>query len=138
MTHQETVTDYDAKMTMIKAERRDEILLEPVDDVEMEIPSTVTVARRTETYFGPKLLLYDESAEQNWLLTAPGPESQLHLWPPQHADDGLRRGWMDPIEVTADVDATTQYPICSRCGEPLKTLQHEREAAFGLCTGDSE
>jgi hypothetical protein len=132
MTHQEPVTEYDSKMAMLRAERSDEIVVEAVGDADVP-DEPLTVARRTDPYFGPKLLLDDAQNEQNWMLTAPGPESQLHLWPPDHAEDGLRRGFCDPIEVTAELTDTKQYSICERCGEPIKTMEHEREAAFGLC-----
>lgn len=131
----EPITEHRSKLVMIRAERHDRIEIESVKTrfrSDRLIPDDLTVARRTDAYFGPKLLL--DNGTENYLLTAPGPETQLLLWCSEFADDGLQRGWQKLAEVTATfTDEQPQYDLCPMCGDPLKTLEHEREAAFGMC-----
>jgi len=119
----EPTTPYDSKMVMIRGERGDTITF---DDGPLD---TASVAKRTNPYYGPKLLLDD--GEQNWLLTAPAPDRDLQLWRAIVDDDGFRKGWERAAEVTAELEEGKQYDICT-CGEPLKTLEHQREAALGI------
>jgi hypothetical protein len=120
---------------MLRAERHDRIRIENVVtriSPGQTIPDELTVVKRTTAYFGPKLVV--ESAGSNYLLTAPGPSSQLVLWHTNEGPDGLRGEWEKLAEVTAKFeDDQPQYDLCPVCGEPLKTLEHEREAAFGSC-----
>lgn len=136
----ESVTTYDSKMVMLRAERHDQVDILSVETKlhsGRTVPESLTVVRRTDPYFGPKLLL--DGASENYLLTAPGPDTQLLLWCGEFADDGLRRGWQKLAEVTARFDdEQPQYDLCPMCGEPLKTLEHEREAAFGMCPNTDE
>lgn len=131
----EPITEHESKLVMIRAERHDRIAIGSIETQlrsDRSVPDSVTVVRRTDPYFGPKLLLDDGT--ENYLLTAPGPDTQLLLWCSEFADDGLRRGWQKLAEVTATfTDEQPQYDLCPMCGEPLKTLEHEREAAFGMC-----
>ena len=133
--HEEPVTTYDSKTVMLRAERHDRIRIDNVITIispGQPIPDELTVVKRTTAYFGPKLVL--ESAESNYLLTAPGPGSQLILWQTNEGPDGLRSAWEKLAEVTAKFEHDQpQYDLCPICGEPLKTLEHEREAAFGSC-----
>lgn len=130
------VTDSRSKSVMLRAERKDRIVITDVDemyDVGGGIPDEFTVARRTQPYFGPKLLL--DTGAENYMLTAPGPNSQLLLWSPVKHEDGGREGWRKMAEVQADFgDELPQYDICSACNEPIKTMEHQREAAFGVCS----
>lgn len=129
------VTAYDSKMVALRAERHDEILVNEVEHEfrpSSQFPDRFTVAQRTETYFGPKLLL--DSETDNFLLTAPGPDSQLLLWKGEQSVDGFRRGWLKLAEVRVEFgESLPQYDLCPYCGEPLKTLEHERLAGFGEC-----
>lgn len=131
----ESSTEYASKQVMLRAERHDRIEIDSVVTRLLErhaVPASVTVVRRSDPYFGPKLLLDDQTS--NYLLTAPGPDTQLLLWCGDYAEDGLRRGWQKLAEVTASLaDTQPQYDLCPMCNEPLKTLEHEREAAFGMC-----
>jgi hypothetical protein len=133
----EPITDHDSKTVMLRAERHDEIsVTEVIDRIRQggDIPSTTTVVRRTNPYFGPKLLLHAETT--NYLLTAPGPNTQLLLWGPQRTNSGNRKGWSTIAEVTATlVDDQSQYDLCSECGDPIQTLEHERRAAVNRCPG---
>lgn len=133
--HEEPVTDYDSKSVILRAERHDRIRVEnTVANISpgQSIPDDLTVVKRTSTYFGPKLVM--ESAGSNYLLTAPGPDSQLVLWHTSEGPDGFRNEWAKLAEVTvAFEEDQPQYDLCPVCGEPMKTLEHEREAAFGSC-----
>lgn len=131
----EPVTEYDSKMVMLRAERNDRIdIQKTVNQIEPTeaIPTSLTVARRTNTYYGPKIELRDANTE--YLLTAPGPDAHLLLWKENRHTDGFRVGWRKIAEVKASFDdQQPQYDLCPYCGEPLKTLEHERESAVGKC-----
>ena len=130
-------TEYDSKMVMLRAERGDNIQI--VDVVTRltqnnDIPSETTVVKRTTPYFGPKLILTAD--EEQYLLTAPGPDTQLLLWSGNYLDDGERYGWEKLAEVTAQfADDQPQYDLCPECGQPMQTIEHERKAAVGRCPG---
>jgi len=131
------VTEYKSKMVMLRAERNDRIQI--VDVVTRlshgaDIPSEATVQKRTTPYFGPKLVL--DAAEESYLLTAPGPDTQLLLWVAHHPEKGERYGWSKLAEVTARfVDDQPQYDLCPECGQPMQTIEHQRKAAVGRCPG---
>ena len=134
---EEPVTDYNSKIVMLRAERHDHLhISEVVTQLRQagDIPSEATVVRRTNPYFGPKLLLH--SGDTNYLLTAPGPDTQLLLWYPKLNANGERCDWEKLAEVKAAfADDQPQYDLCSECGEPMQTLEHERRAAMGQCLG---
>jgi len=131
------ITEPDSKKVMLRAERNDQIQI--VDVVKRlqqseDIPSEATVARRTNPYFGPKLVL--SANDRNYLLTAPGPDTQLLLWAGNYLDDGDRYGWNRLAEVTAQfTEDQPQYDLCPECGQPIQSVEHERMAAFGRCPG---
>lgn len=128
-------TDYHSKLVMIRAERHDKIVITGVRRQlrsGIEIPNRVKVVQRTDPYFGPKLLLYNDS--HNYLMTAPGPDSGLLLWKSVVDSNEQRTGWEKLAEVTARfVDDLPQYDFCPQCGEPLNTLKHEKQAELGCC-----
>ena len=130
-------TDYGSKMVMLRAERHDEIHVSEIrTQIQQgaDIPSKATVVKRSTPYFGPKLVLTDD--EQSYLLTAPGPDTQLLLWVGNESDDGERYGWNKLAEVTAQfADDQPQYDLCPECGQPMQTIEHERKAAVGQCPG---
>lgn len=133
----EPVTEHDSKTVMLRAERRDRVsVTDVVTRIQREgnIPSEATVVRRTNAYFGPKLVLSSEMG--NFVLTAPGPDTQLLLWSPNIADNEERMGWNKLAEVTAVLaDDQPQYDLCPQCGQPMQTLEHERRAAVNGCPG---
>lgn len=133
----EPVTNYCSKMVMLRSERHDEITISEVVTQlrrDVVIPSEVTVVQRQCPYFGPKLLLHAD--EENYLLTAPGPDTHLLLWSPQYDEHGERYGWNKLAEVKAQfIDDQPQYDLCSECGQPMQTLEHERKSAVGRCPG---
>jgi hypothetical protein len=48
--------------------------------------------------------------------------------------DGYRSGWNKLAEIEASFsEEIPQYDICPYCGEPMKTLEHERMAGFDDC-----
>ena len=130
-------TEYNSKMVMLRAERGDNIQI--VDVLtrltqDGDIPSETTVVKRTTPYFGPKLVLTAD--DESYLLTAPGPDTQLLLWSGNYLDDGERYGWEKLAEVTAQfADDQPQYDLCPECGQPMQTIEHERKAAVGRCPG---
>lgn len=136
------VTTYDSKMVALRAERHDEIKVVTIENDHqpgIHIPASFIVAQRTDTYYGPKLLL--DSGTRNYLLTVPGPGSQMLLWIGDTGPDSFREGWSKLAEVSVEFgDELPQYDICHYCGEPLKTLEHERMAGIGECpaTGSSD
>jgi hypothetical protein len=76
------------------------------------------------------------AGDESYLLTAPGPDTQLLLWNGNYLDDGERYGWEKLAEVTAQfADDQPQYDLCPECGQPMQTIEHERKAAVGRCPG---
>ncbi|MFD1634645.1 hypothetical protein ACOZ4L_02805 [Haloplanus ruber] len=129
------VTDYDSKMVALRAERHDEVRVVNIESEHRpgpDVPDSFTVAQRTETYYGPKLVL--DSGTKNYLLTVPGPDCQLLLWEGKPSTNGFKKGWSKLAEVSVKFgEELPQYDLCPYCGEPLKTLEHERMAGFGEC-----
>lgn len=130
-------TEYESKMVMLRAERGDNIqITDVVTRLEQsgDIPSETKVIKRSNPYFGPKLVLAVD--EESYLLTAPGPDTQLLLWVGNYLEDGERYGWQKLAEVTAQfADDQPQYDLCPECGQPMQTIEHERKAAVGRCPG---
>lgn len=128
-------TGHLSKLVMIRGERHDEVLITDVLKrfrEGPEIPTQATIVQRTVPYYGPKLMLHDTG--RNYLLTAPGPNSQLHLWSSSLTEQGRRNGWDRLAEVTARLaEDLPSYETCPQCGEPLKTLKHEKQAELGCC-----
>lgn len=60
MADTEPVANYESKTVMIRAERKDRLQITEICDSSVGqscIPSQYRVAKRTDTYYGPKLLL---------------------------------------------------------------------------------
>lgn len=133
-----SVTDSDSKTVMITAERGDIVTVKSIEStfIDTDIPEEFEVLRRTEPYYGPKLLMFASvnDDERNFLLTAPGPLSQLKLWIDDLAASGKRQGWIEAAEVTASL-AVEQPPYerCPECGEMIRSIEHERASISGLC-----
>lgn len=133
------VTDRSSKMVMLRAERGDAVQITEVErnfQDRSDIPPGFEVQQRTSTFYGTELQLFPSEADrsESYLLTAPGPDAFLHLWAAVTDSDGFRESW----EVVAEVRAAfahelPQYCICSNCGEPIKSLEHERLAAIDSC-----
>lgn len=130
-------TDHDSRKTMLRAERRDVIKIIGVErrfDA-TDIPDRYTVVQRSETYFGPELLL--AANDRNFLLTAPGPDTHLLLWTERVTDREYRTNWARSAEVRVAVDETSQYQVCNQCGYPIRSEEHERLSLLGRCPDGS-
>ena len=136
----EPTTDYHSKRVMLRAERGDSVVIATIlarFRDRRSIPERLAVLRRMATYYGPELLL--ESDSRRFLLTAPGPTSELLLWSEIVSADGTRRGWEQVAEVQATfAESDSRYAICTDCGEPIKTAEHDRMALIGRCPGVSD
>lgn len=130
-------TSFDSQEVMLRAERCDTIIVTDVMrcDADIELPQSYDVVQRTETYFGPELML--EAAQCNYLLIAPGPDRQLDLYI-DTSDHGEPRSWKRIAEITAEIDETPSYDLCPQCGNPLRSVYHERMAAIGRCPGAAD
>lgn len=131
------ITDPESKTVMLRAERHDEIDISVVERIGAhgEIPESAKVVKRTNPYFGPKLVLHHGTT--NYMLTAPGPDTQLLLWAPRTNANGLRYGWKKLAEVIASFAAQQpQYDLCPVCGDPVRSLEHERQAGIGGCNAE--
>lgn len=126
-------TDHPSRKAMLRAERRDSIVVTGVEQRfgTSEIPSKYTVVQRTETYFGPELLL--AANDRNFLLTAPGPDTHLLLWSEHVNEREYRTDWARTAEVRVAIDETPQYEICDQCGYPIRSEEHERLSLLGRC-----
>ncbi len=141
MDGNEPVTDYDSKTVMMAAERNDNVqIVDVVREFQhgVEIPSRVSVIKRTDTYYGPELLVHSTigGKDQNYLINAPGPSSHLHFWTAKTSDDSTRRsGWTLAAEIKAAFTAEQPpYEKCSLCGEQIRTIEHERKSLLGTCS----
>ena len=133
------VTDSDSKTVMLAAERGDTIRIrEAKTSVEhLELPDELEVIQRTEPYYGPKLFTHAsvDGEDRNYLLTAPGPNSQLCLWKEEMSSDGKRIGWVEAAEITVSLAAEQPpYERCDECGEIIRSIEHERAALSGQCS----
>lgn len=140
MNGTEPVTDYDSQTVMLAAERHDNIHITDIvtsftDEVAM--PDRVSVIAQSQTYYGPSLLVHADlnGEDHNYLLTAPGPSSQLYLWAGDGPIEGKRRRWVAVAEIKAAL-ATEQPPYrkCPQCGELIRTIEHERESVLDNCS----
>ena len=121
-------TEHTTKRALMRAERKDDLRLTKVDSIgeDCDVPSIGTVVQRVITYYGPKLRI--EAGDEQFLLTAPGPDSEALLWRKEDSD------WKKTAEVQLEFSGSLpQYDICPGCGEPLSTIAHERRAAIGTC-----
>lgn len=126
-------TDYDSRKVMLRAERRDKIKLVGLEEryIDGQVPKSFNVVERTDTYFGPELFL--EADGRNYLLTAPGPDTQLLLWSEIVNERDYRESWSRLAEVRAKIDDMPQYDVCDQCGYPIRSKEHERLSAIGRC-----
>jgi hypothetical protein len=123
-------TTHSTKRVFMRAEREDRIII--TDVVENSggenIPDTATVVQRNNTYYGPKLRIEAPDKSEQYLLTAPGPQTQAIFWCRSGSD------WQEVAEVCLDFDGSVpQYDICLHCGEPLSTIAHQRRSVIGAC-----
>lgn len=135
------VTNPDSQTVMLAAERSDNIeITDIVEEIvpNPKVPDEVSVIKRTETYYGPELLVHSayDSEDRNYLLTAPGPTTHLCLWAGElNEDTGKRQGWYPAAEIKATLDTEQPpYETCDQCGELIRTIYHEREAVLGQCS----
>lgn len=131
----EPVTDQTSKAVMLRAERHDRVKIEQTHRVlqdEPSIPNEIVVVQRSNTFYGPKLQA--SASDEPWMLTSPGPDAHVLLWKGSSSSDGFQSGWEKVAEVSVElVDSQRQYDLCPYCGDPLRTLEHERQAATGDC-----
>lgn len=137
MATSQPITESESKSVMIKASYDDQICVEKVSShlkPGFQVPQELSVKRRTETYYGPKL--ETKADGHSYLITAPGPNTQLLLWRALENEDGFLIRWEQLAEIQARFsESMPQYDICPDCGEPIKSVEHERMAAFESCPG---
>lgn len=130
------ITDLESKRVMLRGERGDYLLISNIEEMfqeEADLPGEMEIIRREATFYGPELEVRTEEKER-FLLTAPGPGSYLHLWTAQTDSKGRITSWEVSAEVRAKFSSEMpKYSICNRCGEPIKSLKHERMAILGKC-----
>lgn len=132
-------TSSDSKFVILTAERGDYIDITEVTNLlesNAEVPSMVSVIRRDSTYYGPKVLVRSEtgSGNRHFMLSAPGPTSELILWAAEITEDDYYESWSSIAEVKASMgDQQGPLKICSECSNPIHSIEHERMAELGLC-----
>lgn len=119
------VTDHQSKKVMLRAERGDTVLIND--------SFTAEVVERQGGYYGPRLTLWSEERELNYKLHGLSFDSGLLLWEAVTNEDNFITGWRKVGEVSAEIAATEPYDICEHCELPIRSLQHERFSALGLC-----
>ena len=115
-------TPHNSKEVMLRAENS--------DTIEIHGRGEFIVARRSETYHGPKLWLKPVDDGEPVKLTAPGLHHDLQLWELKEDDTGFAQ-WQPTEQVTAELVDFKQYDVCL-CGEPLKNSEHRSWAFFGV------
>lgn len=123
-------TSHSTKSVFMRAEHGDGIVIRDTLqlDPEVEIPADFTVIERELTYFGPRLRVESINRAEQYLLTAPGPNSEAQLW------ENKKKGWERSGEVILDfADELPQYDICHYCNEPISTIEHRRRSVIGTC-----
>lgn len=138
------VTDRDSKMVMLRAERGDIIdkgeVISKFEEGQI-VPDRLEVQRRVSTFYGAELLLEptNDGCREKYLITAPGPDSYLYIWSSETDEDGFREGWNLTAEIKASFsEEIPRYSLCSRCGEPIKSLEHARLATTDSCPVDAD
>lgn len=132
-------TDGDSRRVMVVANRNDQIEIMQVNhrhEESFEIPAHVTVLQRQLRYYGPELMVHSgmDEVDQNYLITAPGPDANLHLWGGVLTPNNKRENWVRIADITAKLaDSQPKYETCNQCGDPIKTLDHEQAALVGEC-----
>lgn len=132
-------TSASSKMVVLAAERGDRIkVCSKIREIQsgQELPDVVTVLRRNSTYYGPKLLVHAEirDVDHNYLITAPGPASELMVWGAETDDDKYRKGWYRLAEIEAQLaDDQPTFDVCPQCNNPVRSNEHERMASIGMC-----
>lgn len=123
-------TTHSTKRVFMRAEHGDKIEISDTvsNSSDESIPKTATVVKRDTTYYGPKLRIEDEDCCGQFLLTAPGPETEAVLWRLTDSD------WQGIAEVCLRfADDLPKYDICPHCNEPLSTIAHRRRSVIGVC-----
>jgi hypothetical protein len=120
----EPVSDYASKTVMLVASHDDVISVEGYGEM--------TVAKRTDTYFGPELTLVANDGT-NYRLVAPGFALDLELWRAVTDDEDFVEGWNRVGEIAAKLAEVGDAPQCE-CGELLSTRREKRQAFIaGVC-----
>lgn len=114
-------TDTKCKKVPLRGERGDTVAIEGYGEME--------VVRRLGTYYGTVLQVRDDVEEQQYELFARDPREQLRLFERVQDEEGYVVGLRDLGEVKAELRTGGQYDICD-CGEPIKTMEHDRLAVF--------
>ena len=138
------LTSGSSKMVVLAGERKD--LVEIGSIIErfrngVVVPSEVTVLERESTYYGPKLLVHaqPDDVDRNYLITAPGPGSELMLWGAETDGENNRTGWYRLAEVKAQLaENQPSYEVCPQCKNAIQSIEHERMAALGMCGQETE
>lgn len=125
-----TQTSVETRRVFLRAETGDEIKIVKIRDRidEYEIPDTLRVVQRQETYFGPKLRVEDQASSEQFELTAPAQDVEGMMWRIEDME------WVRTGEVVVEFSGDLpQYDICLRCGDPIKTAEHETASFLGTC-----
>lgn len=126
-------TSFDSRKVVLRSERKDTIgITEVVERFrDQDVPESLIVLERIDTYYGPELTLFAEG--RNYMLTAPGPDTQLLLWAADVDDSNYREVWVRLAEVEAEICRAPQYELCEQCGSPVRSKEHARLSAIGRC-----
>jgi len=122
-------TTTDTKRVFLRANKGDEIKIVDIKQrfENKDIPESFKIVQRQETYYGPKIRV--EGPSEQWFLSSPARDLEGILWHIEEMD------WVRTAEVELDFTGELpQYDICSYCGEPIKTTEHETAAYLGTCT----
>ncbi|WP_435125430.1 hypothetical protein [Halobaculum sp. D14] len=108
------------------------LLAQHTDVVEVDGHGRMTVARRTESYFGPKLTLTHDDTDETFRLIPAGFDSDPELWRAVVDDAGFIVEWELVDHVSAEIVEVGPGMQCG-CGEICASLRERRAAVVGRC-----
>lgn len=120
----EPVSDLDTKNALLMAQHDATLALEGYGEME--------VAKRADTYYGPKLTLWD--GERNYRLVPAGFANDPELWKALTDEEGFIKGWEFVDNVSVELSEIGARVQCE-CGELLETRQEKRMAIGGCYHG---
>lgn len=119
---------------MLRGERGDSIDIKDIVQTigqPTKIPESLSVVQRTDTYYGPVLLL--TAGNHEFRITAPGPDYHLLLWASELDETGSQERWRKVAEVRAELSDCSPYERCSVCDRPIRTAEHKRLSTINEC-----
>ena len=116
------VSDEDTKTALLVANHGDTLRISEYGEM--------TVVKRTDTYFGPKITL--DAGEASYRLVPAGFARDPELWRAAVDEQGFTEGWRFADHVSAEI-VDVEPAVQCECGEVLESVREKRMATVGVC-----